>query len=229
MSSDTTGTLYIVSTPIGNLEDITLRALRVLAEVDVIAAEDTRRTLKLLNKYQIKKKLLSYYQHNQVRRGKQLLRILQAGKNVALVSDAGTPGISDPGYQIIKLALEAGANVIPVPGPTALITALTVSGLPATSFIFLGFLSSRKEKRRRELSQLVSEPRTIVLYESPHRLIKTMEDIFSVMGDRYLVIARELTKYYEQIARGPVRELLNKFRQEKPRGEFVLIIKGRSW
>lgn len=222
------GNLYIVSTPIGNLEDVTLRALRTLKEVDLIAAEDTRRTRKLLSHYQIHTPLVSYYTYNRLRREKYLLARLRGGKDIALVSEAGTPGISDPGYSLIQVAVEEGINLIPVPGPSALISALSIAGLPANSFLFLGFLSPKSGRRRRQLKDVSAEPRTIVFYESPHRLLSTLRDILEVLGDRLVVITRELTKKYEEVARGKARELLDKFTRTKPRGEFVLIVEGKE-
>ncbi len=222
------GTLYIVSTPIGNLEDVTLRALRILKEVDLIAAEDTRRTRKLLSHYQIHTPLVSYYTYNRLRREKYLLGKLRGGKDVALVSEAGTPGISDPGYSLIQAAIEKGISLVPIPGPSALISALSISGLPAHSFLFLGFLSSKSGRRKRQLKDVSAEPRTIVLYESPHRLLSTLKDILDVLGDRLVVITRELTKKYEEVARGKVSQLLDKFTKARPKGEFVLIVAGES-
>lgn len=222
------GTLYIVSTPIGNLEDVTLRALRTLKEVDLIAAEDTRKTRKLLSYYQIHTPLVSYYTYNRLRREKYLLARLRGGKDVALVSEAGTPGISDPGYSLIQVAIEGGINLVPVPGPSALISALSISGLPAHSFLFLGFLSSKPGRRRRQLKDVRGELRTIVLYESPHRLLSTLKDMAEVLGDRLVVITRELTKKYEEVARGKASQLLDKFIKVRPKGEFVLIIEGES-
>ncbi len=221
------GTLYIVSTPIGNLEDITLRALRTLKEVDLIAAEDTRHTRKLLSYYHIHTPLVSYFTHNKTRREKSLLRQLADGKNVALVSEAGTPSISDPGYSLIRAILKAGMAVVSIPGPTALISALSVSGLPTHEFIFLGFLSPKSGRRKRQLQDLKAETKTIVLYESPHRLIATHRDILEVLGDRCSVIARELTKKYEEISREKVSQQLTKFIAARPRGEFVIVVEGK--
>jgi 16S rRNA (cytidine1402-2'-O)-methyltransferase len=222
------GTLYIVSTPIGNLEDITLRALRTLKEVDLIAAEDTRHTRKLLSHYRIHTPLLSYFTHNKIRRERHFLKQLEEGKSLALVSEAGTPGISDPGYSLIRAVLEAGMDLVSIPGPTALISALSLSGLPTHEFIFVGFLSSKSGRRRKELQNLKPETRTIILYESPHRLVATLRDILEIFGDRYLVIARELTKKYEEICRGKVSRQLTKFTATRPRGEFVIIVEGKQ-
>ncbi|MBN1354001.1 MAG: 16S rRNA (cytidine(1402)-2'-O)-methyltransferase [Candidatus Omnitrophica bacterium] len=218
------GTLYVVSTPIGNLEDITLRALRILRETDFIAAEDTRRTKILLNNYNIKKPLISYYSYNRFSRKEKVLGLLEAGKNVALVSDAGTPGISDPGYLLIKDAIERNLPVMAIPGPTAFITALVISGKPTDKFVFEGFLSNKSSRRRAKLSCLKNEKRTIVLYESCHRLVKLLEDICCVMGDVELVVARELTKKFEEIKRERTKVLIEHFSAVKPRGEFIVII-----
>lgn len=220
------GCLYVVSTPIGNLEDITLRAIRVLKEADLIAAEDTRLTRKLTTHYAIKTPLRSYYRYNRLKQAETLLRLLGEGKRIALVSNAGTPGISDPGSYLIKLALGKNIPVVPIPGPTALITALCVSGLPGTNFIFYGWLSSKGSRRRRELAELRDEPRTIIFYESPHRLFSTLRDIKEIIGDRFLFIGRELTKKFEEILRGKVSELIEVFEERSPKGEFTLILTG---
>ncbi|NOX96839.1 MAG: 16S rRNA (cytidine(1402)-2'-O)-methyltransferase [Nitrospirae bacterium] len=221
------GVLYIVSTPIGNLEDITLRALRTLKEVELIAAEDTRRTRKLLSHYQIHTPLVSYFAHNKIRREKYLLKMLGEGKRIALVSEAGTPGISDPGYSLIRAVLEAGMDIIPIPGPTALISALGVSGLPIHEFVFIGFLSSKGGRRKRELQNLEAETKTIVIYESPHRLLATLRDILEIFGDRDSAVARELTKKYEEISRDKVSLQIAKFTAVPPRGEFVIVVEGK--
>ena len=219
-----TGTLYIVSTPIGNLEDVTLRALRTLKEVDLIAAEDTRHTKILLNRYGIEKKLLSFYSHNTLKRKDTIIKILEEGKNVALVSDAGTPGILDPGYALIKEAVERKIPIVGIPGPTGLIAALVVSGKPANKFVFEGFLSNKSARRKTQLENLKDEKRTIVIYESCHRIVKFLKDLLDVMGDREIVLARELTKKFEEVQRKKVSELLEHFSNMKPRGEFVIII-----
>jgi len=218
------GTLYIVSTPIGNLEDITLRALRILKEVDIIAAEDTRHTKILLNRYSIQKKLISFYSYNSLRRKDELLGLLEEGKNIALVSDAGTPGISDPGFVIIRGAIDRGVNVTPIPGPTALISALVVSGKPAAKFIFEGFLSNKSAKRRARLEVLKHEERTVIIYESCHRVAALLKDILEVMGDVQVVIAREVTKKFEEIKRGKASALSEELSNLKPRGEFIVIL-----
>lgn len=217
--------LYVVSTPIGNLEDITLRAIRILKEVDLIAAEDTRHARKLTTHYGIRTPLRSYYQYNRFKQADKLLFLLGEGKKIALISNAGTPGISDPGSHLIKLAIEKSIPVIPIPGPTALITALSVSGMPGTNFIFYGWLSPKGGRRKRELRSLQEESRTVILYEAPHRLLRTMKDIEEVMGgDKFMIAARELTKKFEEVLRGRVSELIEIFEERKPRGEFTLIL-----
>ena len=222
-----TGTLYIVSTPIGNMEDITLRALRILKEVDIIAAEDTRHTGLLLKHFGIKNRLESYHSYNKTKKLSFLLSQLTNGNSIALVSDAGTPGISDPAYNLVKEALKASIPVVPVPGATAAIAGLSVSGLPTDRFVFEGFLPIKRGRKKR-LTLLRTEPRTIILYEAPHRLLRTLSDILEILGDRSIVICRELTKKFEEILRGSVSELLKTFSSRKVKGEFVLIIKGYS-
>ncbi|HHW07561.1 MAG TPA: 16S rRNA (cytidine(1402)-2'-O)-methyltransferase [Clostridia bacterium] len=222
-----TGTLYICATPIGNLEDITLRALRVLKEVDLIAAEDTRHTRKLLHHYDIHTPLTSYYEHNAREKGPFLLEQLRQGKSIALVSDAGTPGISDPGTLLIQAAVAAGIPVVPVPGVTAFVTALCVSGLPTDKFVFEGFLPRKDRERKKRLEDLRGEERTIIFYEAPHRLPATLKAIAEVMPRRRLVVARELTKQYEEIVRGTPAELRAHFEAHPPRGEFTLLLEGR--
>ncbi len=221
-----TGTLYLVSTPIGNLEDITLRALRVLKEVELIAAEDTRRTRRLLRHYQISRPLISYHDHNKEARSPSLLEKLNSGKSLALVSDAGTPGISDPAFYLVRLAIQHGVPVVPVPGPSALISALIVSGLPPDRFAFEGFLPAKSGRRRKKLQALAGEERTILFFESPYRLKRTLEDILEIMGDRRATVARELTKKFEEVARGTVAHLLDHFEEKKPRGEVVIVLAG---
>lgn len=218
------GTLYVVSTPIGNLKDITLRAIETLKAVDLIAAEDTRHTKILLDRYEIRAPMTSYFEYNKIRKTEYLLRVLKEGKSVALVSDAGTPGISDPGYKIIRLCIDNNIPVIPIPGPAGLLTALTVSGKPTDKFTFEGFLSNKPIKRKNQLKKLRDEKRTVILYESPHRLLKLLGDILEVYGDIELVLARELTKKFEEIKRDKVTVLLEHFKAQKPRGEFIIII-----
>lgn len=220
------GVLYLCATPIGNLEDITLRALRVLREVDLIAAEDTRHTRKLLNRYGIKKPMLSYHEHNRRQRGGELLARLLAGQKIALVADAGMPGISDPGADLVSLALAEGIPVVPIPGPNAALTALVVSGLPTSSFCFEGFLPAAAGPRRRRLEELKKEKRTMIFYEAPHRLLKTLADMLEILGDRPVAVARELTKLHEEVWRGTLAGALEYFGQHPPRGEFTLVVGG---
>ncbi|HYF90634.1 MAG TPA: 16S rRNA (cytidine(1402)-2'-O)-methyltransferase [Symbiobacteriaceae bacterium] len=220
------GTLYIVGTPIGNLEDITQRALRILREVAVIAAEDTRQTRKLLNHFEISTPTVSYHEHNQRTAGPALIERLLAGEDVALVTDAGMPAISDPGEDIVRLAIAAGVPVVPIPGPTAFTTALVVSGLSTETFVFEGFLPSKGKERRTALARLKEETRTWILYEAPHRVTETLADLAEALGDRPMAAARELTKLHEEVARGTPAELLAHFEAQAPRGEFVLVISG---
>ncbi len=220
------GTLYLVSTPIGNLEDITLRALRVLKEVDLIAAEDTRQTRRLLTHYNIPTPLTSYFEGNQQAKGDKLIERLKAGEAIALVSDAGTPIISDPGYPLLRRCIDAEIPVVPIPGASAVITSASISGLPLHNFTFEGFLSPKSGKRKRQLSVLADEERTLILFESPHRLRRFLEDVLEVMGERDMVVARELTKRFEEIFRGSVSDALKKFQETEPRGEFTILIAG---
>jgi 16S rRNA (cytidine1402-2'-O)-methyltransferase len=218
-------TLYVVGTPIGNLEDISLRALRILREVALIAAEDTRQTRKLLTRYEIATPLTSYYEHNKLAKLDYILTTLEE-KDVALVSEAGMPGISDPGYELIKAAIARGIPVVPVPGPSALVTALAISGLPTDSFIYLGFLPRRQGERRRLLGSLAGEKRTLVAFEAPHRLRKSLADLADMLGDRQIALARELTKIHEEVWRGSLSQAMEHFEQNPPRGEFTLVIAG---
>jgi len=222
------GTLYLVGTPIGNLEDISMRALRILREVALIAAEDTRQTRKLLTHFDIHTPLVSYHEHNQRTAGPYLIERLTAGDDVALVTDAGMPAISDPGEELVRTAIAAGISVVPVPGPTALITALVVSGLPTSRFAFEGFLPTRKKDRQAALAELKRERRTWIIYEAPHRLLSTLEDLRRELGDRQMAAARELTKIHEEVVRGTPGQLLEHFQQHPPRGEFVLVVEGAS-
>lgn len=221
------GVLYPVGTPIGNLKDISLRALEVLKEVDLIACEDTRHTRKLLSHYDIHTPLTSFYEHNQLKKTPYLLRRLKEGESIALVSNAGMPGISDPGFHLIKEAVKEGIKIIPIPGPTALTIGLVASGFPTESFVFEGFLGRRKTERVKKLRELKDERRTIVLYEAPHRIRKILPELREIMGDRYIAIGRELTKKFEEIIRGKVSELEVVFERKKPRGEFTLVIEGK--
>lgn len=219
------GTLYVVGTPIGNLEDISLRALRILKEVALIAAEDTRQTRKLLTHYGITTPLTSYWEHNKLTKLDSILTVL-AERDVALVSEAGMPGISDPGYELIRAAIAHGIPVVPIPGPSALVTALAISGLPTDSFVYLGFLPRRQGERRRLLSVLAKEKRTLVAFEAPHRLRKSLADLADVLGERQIALARELTKIHEEVWRGSLSQALAYFEQNPPRGEFTLVIAG---
>ncbi|MFA6272398.1 MAG: 16S rRNA (cytidine(1402)-2'-O)-methyltransferase [Patescibacteria group bacterium] len=215
------GNLYTIATPIGNLEDITLRALKTLKEVDLIACEDTRHTLILLNHFEINKPLISYHQHSKISKIDYLIGELKAGKNVAVVTDAGTPGISDPGQVLINKAIENNISVIPIPGPSAVITALSAAGVPTDSFVYLGFLPHKKG-RKTILDSFENEKRTIVFYESTHRIEKLLGELINILGDRKIVIARELTKIYEEFLRGTVTEVQENLKVTK--GEFVVII-----
>lgn len=217
------GTLYIVATPIGNLEDITLRALRVLREVDLIAAEDTRKTLKLLSHYEIKKPLESYHRHTERGKLEKILDALQ-NRNVALVSEAGMPGISDPGQQLIAAAIGRGIPVVPVPGPSALLTALVVSTLPTDRFLYLGFLPRVKSDRRKLLESVAALPYTLVAFEAPHRLLATLSDMENILQGRFMAAARELTKIYEEVVRGSISEVKSHFTAKQPKGEFTLVV-----
>jgi len=220
--------LYICGTPIGNLEDMTYRVVRVLSEVDLIAAEDTRQSVKLLNHFDIKTPLTSYYEHNKDVKGPQLIKLLQEGKDIALVTDAGMPGISDPGEDLIKLCYENDVPVTVVPGPTAVVTALVLSGLNSRSYIFEGFLPRNKKQRTEVLERLVDESRTTVFYEAPHHLVDTLESIYKTVGGRNIAVARELTKKHETVNRGTVGEVLEYFKKNEPKGEFVLVLEGKD-
>lgn len=220
------GKLYLVATPIGNLEDITLRAIRILKEVDIIVAEDKRQTLKLLNHLEISKPLISYHRHNEEIKVEGLIEKLQEGNNIALVSDAGTPVISDPGEVIVKEALNRGIDIIPIPGACALINGLIASGLDAKEFCFLGFLSLNKKIRKEKLEEIEKENKTLILYEAPHKILNTLKDLNEVLGDRKVVLARELTKIHEEFIRGTITEILEKYKE--PRGEHIIIIEGNK-
>ncbi len=226
MNSDkNAGILYIVSTPIGNLDDITRRAVKVLEEVDAVAAEDTRKTSILLQHLGVSKSLISYHEHNEHKRAGELIRKLESGMSLALVSDAGTPGISDPGFLIVRECLKHKIRVVPVPGASALLAALTVSGLPMDRFVFEGFLPHKKGRKSR-IESLKDEERTIIFYESPHRILRTLRELREVLGERRAVIGRELTKTFEEIVRGTLGELEQHFESKSIKGEFVLIISG---
>jgi len=222
------GTLYIVATPIGNLEDMTLRAIRVLKEADLIAAEDTRHTRHLLDRYQIDTQLTSYHDHNKEEKAPVLVARMLEGKSVALVSDAGTPGISDPGYFLINLAIDQKIPVVPIPGATAAIAALSVSGMPTDRFIFEGFLPAKQMARQKRLQDLVKEERTIIFYEAPHKIIRAVEDMLDILGDRHAVITRELTKIHEEAIRGTLSQILKRLNEGSIKGEFTVIVHGAS-
>lgn len=219
--------VYLVATPIGNLEDITLRALRTLRECDLIACEDTRHTRKLLNRYEIQKPLISCHEHNEHERAQQLVQRVQAGQAVAIVSDAGLPGISDPGYRVVQAAIAAGVRVIPIPGPSAVDTAVVASGLPTDSFLYAGFLPAKSGQRIKALEALAAHSPTLVFYEAPHRLLRTLLDAQSALGDRQAVVARELTKTHEEFLRGTLSEIhADLAARESVRGEIALLIAG---
>jgi 16S rRNA (cytidine1402-2'-O)-methyltransferase len=218
------GTLYLVATPIGNLADITHRALQVLKDVDLIACEDTRHTHKLLQHYGIKTKTISYHEHNEQQRAAELIDLLKQGSHIAVVSDAGTPSISDPGFRLVRAAIESEVAVVPVPGPSALISALIAAGLPTDEFFFAGFLPARSNARRTRLNELRSVPGTLIFYEAPHRLATTLKDAHESLGEREAVVARELTKLHEEIRRGRLSELAMHYANENPRGEIVVLI-----
>lgn len=222
------GTLYIVATPIGNLEDITLRAVRTLKDVDIIAAEDTRHTQTLLRHFAINASLTSYHEHNERAKTGQLVARLERGESVALVSDAGTPGISDPGYRLVLEATRLGIRVVPIPGPSALIAALSASGLPTAGFNFRGFLPARKRERRSKLQELRVDRYSLVVYETPHRLKESLDDIREIFGDRRMVLAREITKLHEEFLRGRISEVIAEVGPREIRGEVTLIIEGSS-
>jgi 16S rRNA (cytidine1402-2'-O)-methyltransferase len=218
------GCLYLVATPIGNLEDITVRAIRILKEANLIACEDTRQTQKLLHHYGIRKEMVSYHEHNELTRSPELVIEMEQGAQIALVSDAGTPGISDPGHRLVTLCLRHHIPVVPIPGPSALVAALAASGLPTEEFLFVGFLPARAGARRKALDALKTEPRTLIFYEAPHRVVETLADALEILGARPAVIAREVTKIHEEFLRGPLAELLESARKRAPRGEITLLI-----
>lgn len=221
------GTLYIVATPIGNLEDITYRAVRILSTVDTIAAEDTRVTGRLLNHYQIQSNLISYHDHNKEERTPGLIDRLKSGRNIAIVSDAGTPGVSDPAFYLVREAIRSGMQVVPVPGPSSALAALVASGLPTDRWVFEGFLP-RKKGRHTRLTELREETRTLIIYESKYRIQRTLEDILEYWGDRQVVVAREITKHFEEFVRGTPAEVIRYYDEHPAKGEFVLIVEGAS-
>ena len=223
------GKLYLCATPIGNLEDITYRVLRTLKEVDLIAAEDTRNSIKLLNHFEIKTPMTSYHEYNKIDKAYQLVDKMREGQNIALITDAGTPGISDPGEDLVRICYEEGIEVTSLPGPAACITALTMSGLPTRRFAFEAFLPRDKKERAMVLEQLKNETRTIILYEAPHHLVKTLEELFAVLGDRKIAVCRELTKRYEEKKLSTISEMLEWYKENEPRGEYVLVLDGKTF
>ena len=222
------GKLYLCATPIGNLEDITYRVLRTLKEVDLIAAEDTRNSIKLLNHFDIHTPMTSYHEYNKIEKAEVLIRKMQEGTNIALITDAGTPGISDPGEDLVRMCYEAGIEVTSLPGPAACITALTLSGLPTRRFAFEAFLPSDKKERQAVLSELVNETRTIILYEAPHRLLKTLNELLETLGNRKMTLCRELTKKHETAFASTIEDILKFYETQDPKGECVLVIEGKS-
>ena len=223
------GMLYLCATPIGNLEDITYRVVRILNEVDIIGAEDTRNSIKLLNHFNIKTPMTSYHEHNKVEKAKYLVKQMQEGKNVAIITDAGTPGISDPGEELVRQCYEAGIQVTSLPGAAACITALTMSGLPTRRFVFEAFLPSDKKEKNRVLEELKNETRTIIIYEAPHRLTKTLEELNNAIGNRRVTICKELTKRYENAMQTTFEDAIRYYGENEPKGEFVLVIEGKSF
>lgn len=222
------GKLYLCATPIGNLEDITFRVLRTLKEVDLIAAEDTRNSIKLLNHFDIHTPMTSYHEYNKIEKAEVLIRKMQEGTNIALITDAGTPGISDPGEDLVRMCYEAGIEVTSLPGPAACITALTLSGLGTRRFAFEAFLPSDKKERQAVLSELVNETRTIILYEAPHRLTKTLKELLDTLGNRRMTLCRELTKKHETAFASTIEDILKFYEAQEPKGECVLVLEGRS-
>lgn len=223
------GTLYLCATPIGNLEDITLRVLRVLKEADLIAAEDTRNSIKLLNHFEIRTPMTSYHEYNKIEKAYKLVEQLHAGKNIALITDAGTPGISDPGEELVRICHEEGIPVTSLPGPAACITALTLSGLPTRRFAFEAFLPRDRKERVRVLKELREETRTIILYEAPHHLVKTLQELLEALGNRRLTVCKELTKRHEDATQTTLENVLKYYRDNEPRGEYVLVLEGKTF
>ena len=223
------GKLYLCATPIGNLEDITLRVLRVLKEVDLIAAEDTRNSMKLLNHFEIKTPMTSYHEHNKIEKAYKLIEKLNEGENIALVTDAGTPGLSDPGEELVRICLDEGIEVTSLPGPAACVTALTMSGMPTRRFAFEAFLPREKKDRQRIFEELREETRTIVIYEAPHRLKKTLDELYGILGDRTLSVCRELTKKHEEATKTTLENVIEYYKDHEPRGEYVLVVEGKTF
>lgn len=223
------GKLYLCATPIGNLEDITFRVLRTLKEVDLIAAEDTRNSIKLLNHFEIKTPMTSYHEYNKIEKAYKLVEKLQEGKNIALITDAGTPGISDPGEELVRICYENGIEVTSLPGPAACITALTMSGLPTRRFAFEAFLPRDKKERARVLEELAQESRTMIVYEAPHHLLKTLKELYEVLGNRELTVCKELTKRYENTTKTTFEDVIRFYEDNEPKGEYVLVIPGKTF
>lgn len=226
MKNDEEGILFLVSTPIGNMEDLSHRAISTLSESDLIACEDTRRTLKLLTKYGIERPLESYHDHNKEQKAPHLLALLREGKNIALVTDAGTPCISDPGYYLVRKAIEAEINLVVIPGANAILPALVLSGFPPDRFVFEGYLPKKRGKRTERIQKIKEEERTVIIFESPHRIVPLLKEMGEFFGDRRISVSREMTKMYEETIRGTVSEVLNHFEKEKPKGEFVVVVEG---
>jgi 16S rRNA (cytidine1402-2'-O)-methyltransferase len=222
------GTLYIVSTPVGNLEDITLRAIRILGEVDIIAAEDTRHSVKLLNHLGIRKPMISYWREKEQIRSDEIIKRLHAGQSIALISDAGTPGISDPGAVLIKRAIEENIQILSIPGPSAFVAALSVSGLPTDQFTFMGFLPSRTAQRQKFLREVYLEQRTLIFYEAPHRIVDTLLDVSHIFGERKAALIKEITKFHEDVVRGSITEIIEEVQKTTIAGEYVIIVEGWS-
>jgi len=222
------GRLFIVSTPIGNMDDLSTRAVECLKSVELVACEDTRRTGRLLSRLGFKKRLVSYHDHNETSRSLSIVRVLEDGLDVAVVSDAGTPGVSDPAYRVVRSAIDGGCEVIPVPGPSSVLSALVVSGLPLDRFVFEGFLPRKGAKRTKRLELLSGEPRTIVLFESPHRILRLLEEIIEILGDREVSVSRELTKLHEETVRGRASEVLETLKTKPPRGEYTVVVGGAA-
>ncbi|MBA7616615.1 Ribosomal RNA small subunit methyltransferase I [subsurface metagenome] len=228
MKNNAEGKLFLVSTPIGNMDDITKRAIEVLKNSDLIACEDTRRTLKLLKKYDINRPLESYFDHNKEKKTPYLLGLLDKGKSVALVSDSGTPCISDPGFYLVKKVIEKGYKLFTVPGPSSILSALILSGLPTDRFVFEGFLSKKRGKRKARITQLKEEERTIIIFESPFRILSLLKELKEILGERKISVSRELTKVYEETTRGNLSDLINQLEGKKPKGEFIIVLEGKK-
>ncbi|TET77658.1 MAG: 16S rRNA (cytidine(1402)-2'-O)-methyltransferase [Candidatus Cloacimonadota bacterium] len=228
MKNNAEGKLFLVSTPIGNMDDITKRAIEVLKNSDLIACEDTRRTLKLLKKYDINRPLESYFDHNKEKKTPYLLGLLDKGKSVALVSDSGTPCISDPGFYLVKKVIEKGYKLFTVPGPSSILSALILSGLPTDRFVFEGFLPKKRGKRKARITELKEEERTIIIFESPFRILSLLKELKEILGERNISVSRELTKVYEETTRGNLSDLINQIEGKKPKGEFIIVLEGKK-